>query len=308
MLTNPRPPLMLPQRAFPKARLTPKTQTGPHRLRPSHFTINSMPALAPEHIRVVLVSPQGEANIGSVCRAMACFRVHDLYVVRPKTRIGQTAYNWACHNGRAVLSCLRRVSTLKDACYDANLVVGFTRRRGKRRHKNSTLGEFASTILPSYSTGLTALVFGNEESGLTNDELDLCNRTVTIPTDPQYGSLNLAHAVTIALYELVARQTTPTLTPSTSKVYSEGDRKEPSRSKPFLWSPLKEHPASPALRLRMLEEIARFLSEYGYPSHDATLEEEITKLKDLTERCGLKVWEVNLILGIIRHFRNHHPA
>lgn len=235
--------------------------------------------MSPGHLRIVLVEPQGQANIGAVARSMACFQVRDLHLVQPRTAIRKTAEDWACQHGMEVLKRRTETGDLAESLRDVNLAVAMTRRKGKRRHRMMGLPTFVESSLPQFLPGRVALVFGNEESGLSNEHLDLCQRSVVIPTDPGLGSLNLAQAVNICLYEFVGR-TLPA---------------------PATFNPV----APPELRQRMLQEVGRFLEDFSYPSHAATLEEEMTKFADLLERARLEVWEVNLLLGVLRHFRFH---
>jgi tRNA/rRNA methyltransferase len=82
------------------------------------------------------------------------------------------------------------------------LAAGFTARGRELSHPARTLRDAAPEVLAALGDGPVALVFGNETSGLSNDELGRCRLVVTIPSDPGYGSLNLAAAVQVACYEL----------------------------------------------------------------------------------------------------------
>lgn len=233
--------------------------------------------IQPKDLVVVLVSPQGDANIGAVARSMSCFGVKELVLVTPRRGPTEESYNWAVH-GKAILNKCRTVDSLGEALADVNLSLGLTRRSGKRRFRLSSSRALAERILPKYLPARVALVFGNEESGLSTDELDLCNRRVQIPTHPEHGSLNLAHAVTVMLYELLGRDR-PTASFKAAR------------------------PATPSSRAGMLAEMREGLRSVGYPGHNATLEEEIGKLSDIFNRAALEEWEVNFLLGIVRHLK-----
>jgi len=230
--------------------------------------------LNPQNVRVVLVSPEGEANMGAVARSMACFGLADLVLVTPYRQPAEEARNWSCH-GLPILEGCRQVESLEEALRGINLAAGLTRRAGKRRHRMLSPKDFKTQILPRSLPCRVALVFGTEESGLSNEELDLCHRLVRIPS---LGSLNLSHAVTLMLYELFGRE-------------------EPVRSG-------KGHrPAAPELRRRMLDALAGHLRAMGYPFHQASLEEEMTKLADILERAELEEWETNFLGGMFKHLR-----
>ncbi len=92
--------------------------------------------------------------------------------------------------------------TLEAALADCVLAVGFSARTRDMSHPAKALREAAREILDAALAGRVALVFGNETSGLSNDELSRCQRLVAIPAHSAYGSLNLAAAVQVACYEL----------------------------------------------------------------------------------------------------------
>ena len=94
------------------------------------------------------------------------------------------------------------VPSLEEALRPCSLTVGTTRRKGKRRQRALTPREIAPEVLRVAREYRVALIFGPEDRGLSNEELDLCQEIVTIPAHPRYGSLNLAQAVMILLYEL----------------------------------------------------------------------------------------------------------
>lgn len=238
-----------------------------------------MNPLKPDQVRVVLVETMGEANFGAVARSMACFGVTDWWLVRPRRKPNQESLNWATHAGEW-LESIHYVETLQEALVGIDLAVALTGQAGKRRHRLVTPAGLVEEAIPRFQLGRLALVFGNEESGLNNDDIAICHWRVKIPTDPEHFSLNLAHAVTVMLYELLGR-------------YSETDL----GSKPTIL-------AEPKLLQGALGEISRYLSEHGYPSHDATLDEEMRKVNDMLHRSRLEVFEVNFLLGIIRHLRN----
>ncbi len=239
-----------------------------------------MNRLKPDQVRVVLVETLGEANIGAVARSLACFGVSDWWMVRPQRRPSRESQNWATHAAEW-LDKIQYADTLQEALIGIDLSVALTGKSGKRRHRLVTPAGLSDTVIPRFQLGRLALVFGNEESGLDNSDIAICHWSVKIPTDPLHSSLNLAHAVTLMLYELLGR-------------YLETDL----GSKPKRW-------ADPKLLQGALGEISRYLSEHGYPSHAASLDEELRKINDLLHRSRLEVFEVNFLLGIIRHLRNH---
>lgn len=155
-----------------------------------------------ENITVVLVEPQGPLNIGSVCRAMLNFGITDLRLVNPKTdHLIHEARQMAV-KATTVLESAQIYTSLAEALADCTLSVGTTRRFGQYREDLLHPDEAAKLLLPETVESKVALVFGREDKGLHNSELDLCQRLVTIPTDDRLPSMNLAQAVSLCLYEV----------------------------------------------------------------------------------------------------------
>ena len=152
-------------------------------------------------ITVVLHEPQELVNIAHVVRALKNFGLRDLRLVNPReydaSRIAGIA-----HQTQDVVARVARFEGLPDALADCVHVVGFTARGRTAKRNLQRPREAAGEILGQADAGPTALLFGREDKGLPNEALDLCHRVVTIPTNPAYPSLNLAHAVVLMLYEL----------------------------------------------------------------------------------------------------------
>ncbi|PLX50541.1 MAG: RNA methyltransferase [Desulfobulbaceae bacterium] len=163
-------------------------------------------ALPRENFAIILVEPQGGANIGSICRVMMNFGFQDLRLVKPRVdHLGKEARDMAVTAKKSVLRSARKYHDLAEAIADCHLVIGSSRRFGKYRNEFIRPHELAAkcSALPCHQK--VALVFGREDHGLTTHELSLCDTFITIETTPELPSLNLAQAVAICLYEY-ARQ------------------------------------------------------------------------------------------------------
>jgi tRNA/rRNA methyltransferase len=150
---------------------------------------------------VVLVRPQEPGNVGAAARAMANLGLSRLILVDPAPPIGATARAFAVGAG-FVLDAIERRTSLAEALAPFRRVVGTTSARDR------ALGiplveprEMARRLAGDPPPTPTALVFGPEASGLTNDELRLCDLLVTIPASPIQPTFNLAQAVLILCYE-----------------------------------------------------------------------------------------------------------
>jgi len=151
--------------------------------------------------RVVLARPSHPGNIGAAARAMKTMGLADLALVSPRHFPDPDAMAMAA-GAADVLAAARVFDTLEGALADCALAVGFSARERELSHAPSTLRDAVPSLIEATGEGRVALVFGNETSGLSNEELSRCQRFVVIPSNPRYGSLNLAAAVQVACYEL----------------------------------------------------------------------------------------------------------
>jgi len=153
-------------------------------------------------IRIVLVGPKFEGNVGAVARSMANFDFGELYLTDP-CEIGEDAYRRAKH-GADVLENAVTVKTLDEAVEDCFLVAGTSGiiTKGDRNYTRVPVPvrEFAQHI-SGYSEKI-AVVFGREDIGLFQEELNKCDLLINVPTSETYPVLNLSHAATLVMYEL----------------------------------------------------------------------------------------------------------
>jgi len=161
--------------------------------RPSFLTSPSL--------RFVLVRPSHPANIGAAARAIRTMGFTRLVLVQPHRFPDHEATALAA-GADAVLGQAIVVPDLVSAIADCELVLGCTaRRRGVALEELSPRGA-ARRALAAPPAAEVAIVFGNERTGLENDELMRCHAAVHIPSDPSFSSLNLAQAVQVLAYEL----------------------------------------------------------------------------------------------------------
>jgi TrmH family RNA methyltransferase len=153
-------------------------------------------------IRIVLVGPKFEGNVGAVARSMANFDIEELYLTDP-CAIGDDAYRRAKH-GSDILDKAVTVRTLDEAVEDCFLVVGTSGiiTKGDRNYTRVPVPvrEFAQHV-SGYEEKI-AIVFGREDIGLFQEELNRCDLLINVPTSEIYPVLNLSHAATLIMYEL----------------------------------------------------------------------------------------------------------
>lgn len=153
------------------------------------------------HVIVVLVEPQGDANIGATARAMKNFGFGDLRLVNPAPHLTKSAYMWAVE-ARNVLESAKIYKTLDEALADVAYAAAFTRRIGRGRKRHMMISKAAPVISARAKHGGAAIVFGREDKGLSNAEIKRCDAVVEIPTSAALPSLNLAQSVLLGCYEI----------------------------------------------------------------------------------------------------------
>lgn len=259
---------------------------------PTAFPPNDSAAPAPlappsplASLSVVLVKPKFPENIGAAARALANFGCPNLVVVAPRSLDQDRMRALATPKGAAILAAMRVEDTLDAAVADCTLVYGTTARLGgQRRIVLDAAGaaaqlrdDLAQLASPNPDRPQAALVFGPEEIGLTNEEARLCTRLVTIPTDPEASSLNLAQAVVVLLYECF-------------KAFSD----KPPRS--------ATAPSRPVTHAEMETLVARLKTtllavDFLKPDNPDYF---LLPIRRLLNRIGLRRSEFNLLMGAAR--------
>ena len=161
-----------------------------------------MPSENPlDNIVVVLCRPQKLVNIAGTVRAMKNMGLRRLRLVRP-AEYDPADIAGIAHRSDDLLAAATLHADLDTALADAVFVAGATARPRRATVGVAAPRALAPELLARAADGPVALLFGPEDNGLTNAELDRCHATLAIPADPAYPSLNLAQAVLIAAYEL----------------------------------------------------------------------------------------------------------
>lgn len=154
-------------------------------------------------IRIVLVGTQHPGNIGSAARAIKTMGLDRLVLVAPEKPPNAESEALAA-GADDVLAGARIVGTLEEALAGCHAVLGCTARSRRVALPELAPHEAAARMVAGVAAGSgdVALVFGRERTGLTNEELHLCQAAVHIPANPGYSSLNLAAAVQVLAYEV----------------------------------------------------------------------------------------------------------
>lgn len=225
---------------------------------------------------VVLVKPREEGNIGATARAMANMGLSRLIVVEPAGEFGPTARAFAV-GARWVLDQALRVSSLREALAPFARIVGTTSTRDR------TLGVplLGPRDLPAFlaqdpAGTPTALVFGPEVGGLTNEDLSLASAIVSIPCSPVQPTLNLSQAVLIVAHELFQARAVP-------HPASEGE----------------ESPATAGEIEGLMGHAAAVLAAVGF-ERDSSYEGVLRDLRRLLGRARPDTRDIRILRGICR--------
>lgn len=231
-------------------------------------------------MRIVLSHTSHPGNIGAAARALKTMGFSRLVLVNPKVFPDAQAEAMAAGAGD-VLAAAQVVGSLGEALHGVTLALALTARRRDLATAPLWARAGAAELALAAATGEVALVFGNETSGLSNEELALCNRWAMIPANPEYSSLNLAAAVQVLCYELrlalLAVPSAPTGTAAgTPATHDEVEN-------------LMAHLQSEAVASGFLD-----------PDKPGRL---MLRLRRLFARAGLEKEEVNILRGLLASFR-----
>jgi TrmH family RNA methyltransferase len=221
-------------------------------------------------LRIVLVEPREAGNVGAVARAMKNFGFDDLWIVGDHPPLHPLAGWWAS-GADDLVEAAHFANTLHDAVADAQLVVATTSARGRTSPVDFTPRTLSETYRGLVADQRMALVFGREDSGLTREELMLCHRTASIPTNPALPTMNLAQSVCVFCYELAS--TTP----------AAAGRQLPDA----------------ATLERIHERAQALLVEVGF-LHDNNPDRIYDDLRAIVARASLDEREATILLGLIR--------
>ena len=222
--------------------------------------------------RVVLVEPLAAGNVGAVARVMDNLEAGELVLVNPRCDPRGAEARRLAVDAEARLLAARVVDSLDTALAGSRLSVGTSARTGKQRRPHYRVDDLVDALGFTPDAGAPTLVFGREDRGLTDDELDLCTHLAYLPAAPEYTSFNLSHAVLLVLWEL-----------------GRGGR---GPADPALASP-----ADHESREAMLRHLERAWLAIGFLHDDAT-PSMMRKVRRLFGRAGVTDDEVRMLRGV----------
>ena len=235
-----------------------------------------------QNIRIVMVATSHPGNVGAAARVMHNMCISRLALVDPQCPIGDIAYARAS-GANVILDNRETHADLRSAIADCSLVIATTARRRSLPWPELDPREMAENLFSFDDNRQVALVFGLEHSGLTNDELQMCNQMVCIPTNPEFSSLNVASAIQIMCYEIFRYQAQPYDIPAPSG---------------------QDLPASSGEFEGYIDHLRQTLDDFGFlnPQQPEML---MQRLRRLYLRSELSHNEINILRGILSAFGKH---
>ena len=149
----------------------------------------------------VLVAPARPANVGAAARAMKTMGFDAMRLVASRVHEEEEA-SWVAHGAQEILTQAEAFDTLPEALADMDLVIATTARERGRYQHYLTPGEIREQIRSKPSLNKVAIVFGCEESGLSNEQLAEVDLISYLPLKVSYPSLNLGQAIMLYAYEM----------------------------------------------------------------------------------------------------------
>ncbi|MBF0566262.1 MAG: RNA methyltransferase [Nitrospirae bacterium] len=232
-----------------------------------------------ENVFFTLIEPKEAGNIGAAARAIKNMGFSRLVLVNSMSHLSRDAVAMA-HGAQDILDATQVYDTLDEALYDKSMVIGTTRRLGKARGVILPVDEGVKKYCPITDSNKLAVLFGRENTGLLNDEVERCGFLLTIPTYSSQPSLNLAQAVLIVAYEFA--RCSDIITP-------------PEENDEIGRELVPYHELSVLYR-----RIGETLKKLGYGMRGSEdLEADVTRnIKHLLGRIGLTRWEINMLQGL----------
>ncbi len=234
----------------------------------------------PPNIRIVLVEPSHPGNIGAVARALKNMALDELVLVRPK-QFPHSEATARASGADDILQRARVVGSVPEALAGCGFVVGTTARDRDQNFRVMDVRDAAERIVSEARRAPTAVLFGAERTGLTNEDVESAHALIRIPANEAYQSLNLAMAVQLVAYELF-RARGAKVVPLPSDV------------------PL----ASPEDMERLYAHLARVMEEVEFRDRTQSGTHLMARIRRFLQRAELDQNEVNILRGLLTATQN----
>ena len=238
------------------------------------------------HIKIVLVETTHPGNIGAVARAMKNMNMSNLWLVAPKIFPSAEATSRAS-GADDVLAQARVCLSLQEAIADCQLVIGASARSRTISWPEISPRGCAEQVVINEPDKKVAIVFGRENSGLKNHELDLCHFLLRIPCNSAYSSLNIAAAVQVVCYELFVAAGVQTAA-------AIGDK--------------DKSPKATALQMESFyTHLYQALTDIGFMHPDKS-KSIMRRLRRIYNRVQLDTKELDILRGILRMSQDNQKS
>ncbi len=229
------------------------------------------------HIHIIMVGTTHPGNIGGVARAMKNMGLSRLSLVAPETRFPHPKARARASGAVDVLENTQVFDSLEEAIADCALVFGASARLRSLPWPVVEPRECAQQAVTVEAPTQVAIVLGRENSGLSNEELERCNQLVTIPTNPDFSSLNIAAAAQVLCYEI----------------------RLAALQQPMMVS-TQDSPLATAAELEgMYEHFETVFREIDFLKEDNP-GQLMRRLRRLFNRVGLEKLEINILRGMLK--------
>ncbi|MDE1823280.1 MAG: RNA methyltransferase [Candidatus Micrarchaeota archaeon] len=160
-------------------------------------------------LKVIVVEPKYQMNLGYIARVSKNFGIKRLFLVRPRAKVnGRSSVKFAKH-ARDLLEGAKVYGSIDEAARDCDMIIGTTgiwRKAGRTFSRISLLEDALKRINRIKGSKRAALIIGRDDTGLSSEEIEMCDIVAYIGTDDGYPILNISHALAIMLYELTRQK------------------------------------------------------------------------------------------------------
>lgn len=242
-----------------------------------------------ENIRIVMVNTTHPGNIGAAARALKTMGLSNLYLVSPLDYPNANA-TWRAAGATDILHQASVVESLEEALQGCSLVLGTSARQRRIPWPLLNARQAGDMVVRQAGREQVAILFGREDRGLTNEELQQCHYHIEIPANEDYGVLNVASAIQVIAYEIrmamLALVAQPKVSADLPQMPIETVR----------WDENLATSREMALFFEHLEKTLTRL-EFYEPDNPRQL---MTRLRRLFMRARLDQMEMNILRGILR--------
>lgn len=249
-----------------------------------------------QSIRIVMIQTSHSGNIGAAARAMKVMGLSELYLVQPKSVPDEQSIAMSS-NATDILDKAVIVGTLSEALTACQLVVGSSARFERTLRWDIQNSRRSAELIvkhaSSHKNAKVAVLFGRESSGLSNQELAVCQHLVHIPSNPDYSSLNVASAVQILSYE--CRLAAMDLAQATANTASHGiESSKNSHVETVSADDLESY----------FEHLTEVMTDVKFldPENPRYF---IPRLRRLYSRSGITRSEMNILRGMLAAIQKH---